>query len=82
MSKIGILGTGTWGIALGRMLANTGHDVMMWSAIEKEIEELSLTYIHPKLPDMIILGRFNLQKVLKKSVKIGMYLYLLFHLFL
>lgn len=40
MSKIGILGTGTWGTALGRMLANTGHDVVMWSAIEKEIDDL------------------------------------------
>ena len=42
LSKIGILGTGTWGTALGRMLANTGHDVVMWSAIEKEIDSLSL----------------------------------------
>mgnify|MGYP003160501419 CR=1 FL=1 len=41
MSKIGILGTGTWGTALGRMLANTGHSVVMWSAIEKEIDDLS-----------------------------------------
>ena len=66
MSKIGILGTGTWGIALGRMLANTGHDVMMWSAIEKEIEELSLTYIHPKLPDMIIPRQIQFTKSIEK----------------
>lgn len=54
MSKIGILGTGTWGTALGKMLANTGHDVVMWSAIEKEIDDLSSTYIHPNLPGMTI----------------------------
>ena len=27
MSNIGILGVGTWGIALARMLAKTGHGV-------------------------------------------------------
>lgn len=68
MSKIGILGTGTWGIALGRMLANTGHDVMMWSAIEKEIEELSLTYIHPKLPDMIIHRQIQFTKSIENRI--------------
>lgn len=54
MSKIGILGTGTWGTALGRMLANTGHSVVMWSAIEKEVDDLSSTHIHPNLPGMTI----------------------------
>lgn len=54
LSKIGILGTGTWGTALGRMLANTGHRVVMWSAIEKEIDDLSSTRIHPNLPGMTI----------------------------
>ena len=37
MSNIGILGAGTWGIALARMLANSGHKVTVWSAIESEI---------------------------------------------
>ena len=54
LSKIGILGTGTWGMALGRMLANTGHDVLMWSAIEKAIDSLSSTRINPTLPGMVI----------------------------
>ncbi len=49
MSKIGILGTGTWGIALGRILANADHEVTMWSAIDEEIDVLSTTYIHPNL---------------------------------
>ena len=37
--KIGVIGAGTWGIALARMLTNSGHDVTVWSAIEKEIDE-------------------------------------------
>lgn len=52
MSNIGILGAGTWGIALARMLSNSGHKVMVWSAIESEIEVLKASGIHPKLPDI------------------------------
>ena len=54
MKKIGVLGAGTWGMALARMLSNTGHDVMVWSAIEREIDEFSTTRVHPNLPDMKI----------------------------
>ena len=28
--KIGVLGAGTWGMALARMLANDHYDVMVW----------------------------------------------------
>lgn len=66
MSKIGILGTGTWGTALGKMLANTGHDVVMWSAIEKEIDDLSSTYIHPNLPGMTIPQQIRFTKSIQE----------------
>lgn len=52
--SIAILGSGTWGIALARMLSNTGNDVVVWSAIESEVEEYSQTRKHPNLPDMTI----------------------------
>ena len=54
MASIGVLGAGTWGMALARMLSNCGHDVFVWSAIEKEIEVFSTTRRHPNLPGMII----------------------------
>ena len=54
MSSIGVLGAGTWGMALARMLSNSGQDVTVWSAIKKEIDDLSSTRCHPNLPDMII----------------------------
>ena len=41
MKRIGILGAGTWGMALARMLTVSGNDVLVWSAIEKEIDSLS-----------------------------------------
>ena len=40
MEKIGILGAGTWGMALARMLVNSGKDVTVWSALESEIDNL------------------------------------------
>ena len=49
-TKIGILGAGTWGIALARLLCNAGNDVVVWSAIESEIDTLSATRKHPNLP--------------------------------
>ncbi len=54
MKKIGVLGAGTWGMALARMLSNDGNQVTVWSAVEKEIDEFSVTRIHPNLPAMKI----------------------------
>ena len=54
MTKIGVLGAGTWGMALARMLCLSGHEVTVWSALEKEVEEFSATRRHPNLPGMVI----------------------------
>ena len=52
MSKIGILGTGTWGIALARTLTNAGHEVTAWSP--HSTAELAAARRHKNLPDMVI----------------------------
>lgn len=41
MAKIGIIGAGSWGIALSVLLHNNGHNITIWSALEKEIEMLN-----------------------------------------
>ena len=38
--RIAVLGTGSWGTALARVLAKNGHEVIAWSAIPKEAEQL------------------------------------------
>ncbi len=53
-SAVGVLGTGTWGTALARMLAVNGHDVTAWSPIKEEIEQLRATGKHPNLPEVDI----------------------------
>ena len=54
MTKIGVLGAGTWGMALARMLQLSGNEVTVWSALEREVEEFSATRRHPNLPGMEI----------------------------
>ena len=54
--KIGVLGAGTWGLALSRLLFNSGHEVSVWSALPEEIDELDKTRRQRNLPGMIIPG--------------------------
>lgn len=54
MSKIGVLGAGTWGTALARQLTNCGHKVTVWSALPDEIDSLIITRRQKNLPDMVI----------------------------
>lgn len=54
MIQVGVLGAGTWGMALGRMLAKSGCGVTMWSALQREVEEFAAARRHPNLPGMEI----------------------------
>lgn len=54
MARIGVLGAGTWGIALARMLAIEEHAVTVWSALPREIEALETTRTQPNLPGVRI----------------------------
>lgn len=52
--KIGVLGAGTWGIALAKMLSKSSHDVTVWSALKEEIDTLESTHTHPKFRDVAL----------------------------
>ena len=52
--KISVLGAGTWGIAIARMLALCGHSVCVWSALDSEISVLTEKNEHPNLPGVKI----------------------------
>lgn len=53
--KIGILGAGSWGIALTALLSGNGHAVTVWSIDKNEIEMLNTYREHKtKLPGVII----------------------------
>lgn len=60
MAKIGVVGAGSWGIALALLLHKNGHEVTVWSILESEIEMLNHDREHRdklpgvKLPDDMI----------------------------
>ncbi len=51
MANIGIIGAGSWGIALSVLLHNNGHKITVWSIIQEEINMLNAEHEHKdKLP--------------------------------
>ena len=62
MANVGILGGGSWGIALAVLLHKNGHEVTVWSALESEVKMLQEDHEHKSLPgvklpeDMIFTG--------------------------
>ncbi len=72
MAKIGIIGAGSWGIALSVLLHNNGHAVTVWSALENEIEMLNREHEQKeklpgvKLPDDMCFTS-DLQQAMEKK---------------
>ena len=65
MSKIGVLGVGTFGMSMARMLCVHGHEVQCWSALPEEIDSLMATKRHPNLPGMIVPDEIEFTKDLE-----------------
>lgn len=69
MTKIAVIGAGTWGIALARLLALKGHKVCVWSAIEAEIDNLNRTRVHHMLSEMDIPDEMIFTKNLSEAME-------------
>ena len=52
--KIAVLGSGTWGVALARVLSLNGADVTVWSKFPEEAKKLRETREAPNLPGVHI----------------------------
>ena len=57
--KIAVLGAGSWGTALGQVLNENGHDVLLWHLEQDFVDEISKSHTHPFLPGV------NLRKTLQ-----------------
>ena len=55
MAKINVIGSGGWGTAIAIMLAKNGHDILMWSYLKEESDNLKKYYENkPYLPGVKI----------------------------
>ena len=50
MAQVSIIGGGSWGIALAVLLRKNGHEITVWSALEREIAMLREFREHKMLP--------------------------------
>ena len=70
--KISVIGAGSWGIALAKLLYNNGNEITVWSALEDEIVMLNKEREHKdklpgvKLPDDMIFTT-ELKEAMKDS---------------
>lgn len=69
MFSIGVIGAGTWGLALARVLSLNGNNVTVWSAIPSEIDELVETRRNNRLPDMVIPDNIVFTKSIEEVCK-------------
>ncbi len=67
IKKVGVLGAGTWGVALARMLCNAGNSVTVWSAVENEIDNLLTNGRHPNFPDVELPKQIAYTKDIKNA---------------
>lgn len=49
--NIAVLGAGTWGLALAKLLCENSHNVTVWSAVPGELDPLISSGRHKNLPD-------------------------------
>ncbi|MDE6365313.1 MAG: NAD(P)-binding domain-containing protein, partial [Lachnospiraceae bacterium] len=70
MAKVGMIGAGSWGIALSVLLHNNGHDITVWSALTDEIHMLNREHEHKdKLPGVTLAEDIVFTTALEEAVK-------------
>ena len=67
--KVSVLGAGTWGTALTILLSNNGHEVTLWSKLEREVEALKKDRMHvPNLPEAVLPENVHVTADLKEAL--------------
>lgn len=70
MAKVGIIGAGSWGIALAVLLQKNGNEITVWSALQNEIDMLNEFHEQKeKLPGVILSDEMIFTTDLEMAVK-------------
>ncbi len=70
MANISVIGAGSWGIALAKLLFKNGHEITVWSILEEEIKMLQVNHEHKtKLPGVILPREMKFTTDLRKAVE-------------
>ena len=68
--RVGVIGAGSWGIALAQLLDGNGHQVTVWSIIKEEIEMLKKEHEHKdKLPGVKLSENMVFTNDLEEAMK-------------
>jgi glycerol-3-phosphate dehydrogenase (NAD(P)+) len=67
--KVGYLGAGTWGFALACVLAENGHDVVVWTPDPAFAARLQKERVHPKLKEKAAPGNIRFTSHLKEVLE-------------
>ena len=57
--KIAVLGAGSWGTALGQVLSENGHDILLWHLERDFVDEINHTHVHPFLPGVNLTSKLQ-----------------------
>lgn len=69
MSKVGIIGSGSWGIALAKLLSANGHEITVWSILDEEIQMLREKHEYvTKLPGVKLPDDITYTNHLKEAI--------------
>ncbi len=70
MAKVGIIGAGSWGVALATVLDENGHDLTVWSLLEDEVNMLNAEHEHKsKLPGVKLSEKILFTTDLEKTIR-------------
>ena len=69
MANVTVMGSGSWGTALAVLLCNNGHDVILWSYLQEEVDEMLSTHRNLKLADNLLPEKLKITADAEKAVK-------------
>lgn len=70
MAKVSVIGAGSWGIALAKVLDTNGNDVTVWSIVESEIAMLKEYHEHlDKLPGVRLPKEMHFTTDLQEAIE-------------